>query len=139
MRIAVDSSVLLDVLGADPDFGESSREALRRAYDRGALVACNVVWSEVCAHFGEEAVFLQAVSLLGVEFDPIGQQAAQTAGRLWRRYCERHRRARDRDRVIADFLIGAHALHQADALLCRDRGFFGRDFEGLDLIDPTAG
>ena len=31
MRFAVDSSVVLDVLTADPTFGVASREALRRA------------------------------------------------------------------------------------------------------------
>lgn len=45
MKTAVDSSVLLDVLGADPRFGGTSREALRAAYDAGALVACDLVWA----------------------------------------------------------------------------------------------
>jgi hypothetical protein len=40
MKTAVDSSVLLDVLGADTRFGKRSREALRTAYNAGALVAC---------------------------------------------------------------------------------------------------
>ena len=48
----MDTSVLLDVLGADARFGPSSREALRRAYDGGAIAACDVVWAEVRAHFG---------------------------------------------------------------------------------------
>jgi hypothetical protein len=37
MKTAVDSSVLLDVLGADTRFGDWSREALRTAYNAGAL------------------------------------------------------------------------------------------------------
>jgi len=47
------------------------------------------------------------------------------------------RRQRDRDRIVADFLIGAHAKLQAEALLSRDRGFFHSHFKGLRLIDPT--
>jgi predicted nucleic acid-binding protein len=138
VRIAVDSSVLLDVLTGDPRFGAASRETLRRAYDVGALIACDVVWSEVRAHFPEEASFRGTLATLGVVHDSMRREAAELAGALWREYCLAIRRKRDRDRIVADFLIGAHAKLQADALLSRDRGFFGSYFEGLRLIDPTA-
>jgi len=65
-------------------------------------------------------------------------EAAELAGEAWRGYCMAIRRQRDRDRVVADFLIGAHAMLQADALLSRDRGFFHGHFKGIRLIDPTA-
>ncbi len=136
MRTAVDSSVLLDVLGADPEFGERSRAALRKAYDSGALVACDIVWAEVRAHFPDDDAFSEALSLLGVTFDPITAKAARASGEMWREYCRRVRKRRSR--VVADFLIGAHALHQADRLLCRDRGYYREHFSGLRLIDPTS-
>lgn len=136
MRIAVDSSVLLDVLTGDPDFGLVSREALRQAYDTGTLVACEVVWSEVRAHFAEAPAFRSTLDTLGIVYEPLRQEAAQLAGELWREYCLTVRR-RDRDRIVADFLIGAHAQLQTDALLSRDRGFFGSRFDGLRLIDPA--
>lgn len=136
MRIAVDSSVLLDVLTGDPKFGAASKEALRRAYDTGTLVACDIVWSEVRAHFPENASFLSTFETLGVAYEPLGQEAAELAGELWREYCLKTRR-RDRDRIVADFLIGAHAQLQADALLSRDRGFFNDHFKKLRLINPA--
>lgn len=135
MKTAVDSSVLLDVLGADPSFGERSRRALRSAYDTGALVACDVVWSEVRAHFERDDEFHEALGLLGVRFEAIGAEAAVVAGRLWR---ETRRRQEGRVvRVVADFLVGAHAAAQADALLTRDRGFYRQYFQ-LKIIDPGA-
>jgi predicted nucleic acid-binding protein len=136
VRIAVDSSVLLDVLTGDPAFGPASREALRRAYDAGALLACDIVWGEVRAHFPEEAAFRTTMATMGVVFEPLQKEAAELAGELWREYCMTTPR-RDRERIVADFLIGAHARVQADALLSRDRGFFGSRFAGLRLIDPT--
>lgn len=137
MKTAVDSSVLLDVLGADSEFGEASREALRSAHDAGALVACEVVWAEVRALFPGDEPFREAMDLLGGRFDPLPPEAAELAGSLWR-----GRRKRSggeaRRRVVADFLVGAHALLRADRLLTRDRGFYRRAFEGLTVTDPSV-
>lgn len=138
----MDSSVLLDVFGADARFGARSREALRAAYGTGSLVACDVVWAEVRAHFGSAAQFESAMDALGVEFDAVTADSASLAGELWRRHHDRRggRRheaaAKIPRRVGSDFLVGAHALRQADALLARDRGFFRPYFRGLKVVEP---
>ena len=134
MKVAVDSSVLLDVLGADAVHGEKSREALRVAYDTGAIVACEIVWTEVRAHFETNEEFSEAMQLLGIRFEAISDDAAMKAGQLWRDL--RRDRAATRIRVVADFLIGAHAMIQSDALLTRDRGFYRTRFKGLRIIEP---
>jgi predicted nucleic acid-binding protein len=134
VKVAVDSSVLLDVLGADPVHGETSREALRSAYDTGALVACEIVWAEVRAHFKADAEFDEALRLLGIRFESISADAAAKAGSLWRDL--RREPGASRLRVVADLLVGAHALLQTDALLTRDRGFYHRRFKGLRIIEP---
>jgi predicted nucleic acid-binding protein len=134
VKVAVDSSVLLDVLTADRVHGERSREALRAAYDTGPLVACEIVWAEVRAHFQTDADFADAMRKFGIRFDSIFDDAAAKAGQLWREI--RREKGASRVRVVADLLIGAHALIQSDALLTRDRGFYRSRFKGLRIVEP---
>ena len=61
-------------------------------------------------------------------------KSIRKAGELWRRFClERPRHAAVARRIVADFLIGAHALLQAERLLTRDQGFYRNVFAGLQL------
>ncbi|MBI5478471.1 MAG: type II toxin-antitoxin system VapC family toxin [Deltaproteobacteria bacterium] len=135
MITAVDTNVLIDVFAADATYGLRSKEALRRARVDGELVACAVVWAEVTAAFAEGEAARDAMERLGVALGPLGLEAALAAGAAWRGYRARGGR---RERVIADFLIGAHALTSADRLLTRDRGFYRASFKGLAVMDPTA-
>ena len=135
MITAVDSNVLLDVFVPDPTFGPLSRDALRRCLSEGGLVACDVVWAEVSATFSSSDLAARTLETLGVTFAPLDMKAAALAGDAWRSY---RRRGGERERVIADFLVGAHARSQADRLLTRDRGFYRSAFSGLNLVEPTA-
>lgn len=134
MITAVDTSVLLDVFGADREFGSRSRQAVEQTLAQGSLIACDVVWAEAAAAFPSSSALAEVMDALGVDFSPLDAVCAAEAGAAWRTY-----RARDgkRDRVIADFLIGAHARHRADRLLTRDRGFYRTCFAELELIDPS--
>ena len=135
MITAVDTSVLLDVFTADPQYLEHSRNTLRESIARGRIIACEVVWAEVGAFFPDTTAALDALETVGVDFSPSGVDTALAAGVAWAEY---RRRGGSRKRVIADFLIGAHAMVHADRLLTRDRGFYRSYFSGLEVLDPTA-
>ncbi len=96
-------------------------------------MACEVVWAEVSAVFPSENDAQEALQTLGVQFSSLGIDASLLAGRLWKDYRQKGGR---RERMVADFLIGAHALYHADALLTRDRGFYRSGMPKLKIIDP---
>ncbi len=135
MITAVDTSVLLDIFKKDPEFNDRSLAAVRRVLADGQLVACDVVWAEIVAAFATERAARHALSAVPVGYSAVAPRSAELAGEAWRAY---RRRGGPRERIIADFLIGAHALEQADRLLTRDRGFNRVAFGGLTILDPSG-
>jgi predicted nucleic acid-binding protein len=132
---AIDTNVLLDVFGADPTFGPRSRDALQRCIDEGRVIANEVVWAEIGACFPSSEDAAAALEKLAIHFTPTDPASALAAGSALRVY---RRRGGPRTRVLPDFLIGAHALAQADRLLTRDAKFHRSYFPSLQLLDPSS-
>lgn len=133
MITAVDTSVLLDVFFDDPSFGQASADALRQCLREGALQVCPVVWAEVRAAFEDDETFGRTLATLGVTYAEFSADAAALSGVIWQSY---RRAGGKRERIMADFLIGAHALKHCDRLLSRDAGFFRNYFSGLTVVSP---
>lgn len=131
--VALDSSVLIDVMIADPDFAASSELCIGEALATDHVVVCDAVVAEVQAMLDTTVDLMDVLSSLGIRFEATAEKAAVRAGHMNRRF---RSRGGKRQRVVADFLIGAHALLQCDALITRDAGFFRDYFKGLKIIVP---
>ena len=134
--IAVDSSIIIDVIYSDPVFGESSEMALSDAVEFDDVVVCDAALAEICSFADPIEPLLEKLTNAGIRFSAITEQAAIRAGVMQNRFraCGGSRK----DRVVSDFLIGAHALIQCGTLITRDAGFHRDYFKGLKIIHPNA-
>ncbi len=134
MIAAVDTNVLIDVLEPDPRHGAASADALTRCLAEGAVVACDIVRAEVATVYGDrQAELLAALQTLCIDYSEVAREAALEAARRWRAY---RSRGGSRQRIAADFIVGAHALVQCERLLTRDRGFYRSSFSALAICGP---
>ncbi len=158
MTSAVDSSILFDVLLADPQFAESSEQALRACFREGPVVVCPVVYAELAAAMpGNDAD--QFLSDLHITVDQLEVEALRTAGSAWARItrdvaqmysappavsdsqlaCPQCKAAIAwRQHAIPDFLIGAHAEAKGHRLLTRDPRRYRAYFPTIDVIAPDT-
>src|ERR1700738_4387414 len=110
MITAIDTNVLLDILIPNEDFYEASGNALQDAAGEGSLVISDIVYAELCVHFETQRdcdAFLDANE---IRVQALSRESHFRASRAWRAY---RRQGGKRTRILADFLIGAHAEKQA--------------------------
>ncbi len=134
--IAVDSSIIIDVIYDDPVFGEASGIALSEAVDSDDVVICDAAFAEICSYSEPIEPLLETLSRSGIRFSALTEQSAIRAGIMQQRF--RKRGGKRNERVVSDFLVGAHALLQCNALITRDQGFFRDYFKGLKIINPAS-
>lgn len=132
MKTAVDSSVLFDIVKGAPG-ARAAQTALETALAQGSLVVCAVVVAELGRYFASEQDLRDFLVACQIDHDPLSMNAALEAARIMRSYA---RNKGPRERTAPDFLIGAHAIQQTNALLTTDAGFFRHYFEPLKVITP---
>ena len=128
----VDTNVIIDVLHADPVHGRTSLAALETLSVAGELTINPVIYAELAAFIEQKERLDQLVPADLFHREAIPDEAAFLAGRAFRRYKQP---GGVKQRMLADFLIGAHATVQGYGLLTRDRGY--RDYFQVDCYDPS--
>lgn len=100
---------------------------------QGPLLAWKAVWAETRPAFATARQHADAMDRLGVEYNPLDAAAAALAGELFSKY---RRAGGVRQRILPDFLIGAHALALGVPIASDDEGFFRKYFQGLTVLKP---
>jgi predicted nucleic acid-binding protein len=151
---AVDTNILLDVLIPGAPHAQESETALTEALRQGSVILSEPVFAELAAHFDEQRSLHRFLIETSLSLRASGTQALFRAGREWKEYLRRRptmltcpqcgtrtnvscdrcgATIQSRQHLVADFIIGAHALEHAGLLLTRDRGFYATYFPGLTL------
>lgn len=156
MITAVDTNIILDVLIPDEPFGDSSKKLLDRYVSNGRLILCEIVFAELAAQFPSEEDLKMFLTETGVRLVYSNEKSLYLAGTRWAEYARKgsknrlscvrcgHRfeiacpqckaALRRRLHVLGDFIIGAHALVNADCLLSRDLGLYKTYFSDLKIV-----
>jgi predicted nucleic acid-binding protein len=132
MRTAIDSSVLWSVFKGESD-AKRWIDLLISTREASSLIVCEIVVAEIAPLFRNLVDLEAKLESLGVDFDPIRPESAFMAGEIFRDY---RRHGGPRTQLIQDFLIGAHAMNQADCLAAQDRGYLRAYFPGLRIVRP---
>ena len=129
----VDTNVILDVIGADKQFGEASKQSLSECCKSGVLVINPVIFAEVSAYLDslEETDDLLPDSLF--RQDSLPWEAAFLAGKAFVKYKSE---GGQKKRILADFLIGAHAAVMGFDIISRDSGI-GKYFK-VHVFNPAS-
>ena len=130
MATATDTNILLDVFTPGATASSLSSELLNDARQRGLLLICDVVYAELVPNFASRDALDAALHSVGATVSPIDSDIAYTAGLRWGQY---RRSGGPRTRILADFLIGAHAIATAETFLSRDHGFYTTYFPELQI------
>jgi hypothetical protein len=139
MTTAIDTNVLVALWNEDDALNTLARSALDAALGRGSLVIAAPVFAELLAAPSRNDAFLDSFCReTGISIDWNLEEAVwRVAGRAFRTYAGRRKKHRGSGPrlILADFLIGAHALQRGFRLLTLDDGLYRAAFPRLVIVN----
>jgi predicted nucleic acid-binding protein len=138
MTTALDSNILVALWNEDDTLNTLARSALDAALARGRLVIAAPVFAELLAFPPRNEPFLDSFCRdtgISVDWD-LNEAIWRTAGRAFQSYAARRRKYSDSGprRILADFLIGAHAFRKRYHLLTLDARLYRAAFPRLRIL-----
>jgi predicted nucleic acid-binding protein len=137
MTTSIDTNVLVAVWNADDMLNARAASALNAARNAGSLVVTAPVYAELLAAPGQGVEFLDVFfAETGIAIDwQLNESVWRSAGLAYQSYASRRRKHSDAvpRRILADFLIGAHALENGYRLLTFDDRLYRAAFPRLAI------
>jgi hypothetical protein len=138
MTTAIDSNVIVALWDRNASLSSAAQSALDAALERGGLVISAPVFAELMACPGRSEDFLRSFfEDTGIAVDwNLDEMIWRAAGRAFQGYAARRKRQGDfaPRRILADFVIGAHAQQGGYQLLSLDDRLYRATFPGLTVI-----
>jgi predicted nucleic acid-binding protein len=137
MRTAVDTNILSLFWSGGP-LATATAAQLSKARAEGALVVSAPVFVELAAiptGNAQRVEHLLEEMNITIDFD-LGEDVWRLAATSFSAYALRRRRSGGGSpkRLLADFVIAAHAMLKADRLMTRDPARYKLDFPKLNLV-----
>ena len=138
MTTAIDTNVLVALWNPNPQLHLAAQSALDETFSFGPMTVAGAVYAELLAAPGRDESFLDSFfSQTGILIDwDLNEAVWRTAGWAFRDYAARRIRHREPGprRILADFLIGAHALENGYRLLTLDDHLYRAAFPSLKIV-----
>lgn len=131
--LLVDTNVLVDVLEDDPEWADWSIGQLRAQSQIHRLAINPVIYSELSLIFSTVEALEKTIDELGLAMIEVPRPALFLAGKAFVRY---RRQGGNKNNVLADFFIGAHAAVSRFPLLTRDTRRYTTYFSDVQLVAP---
>ena len=139
MITAIDTNVLVGLWDRDDTLNREAQNALDTAVASGRLVICGAVFAELLAFPRRTETFLNKfLEDTGIIVDwTTNETIWRAAGRAFQDYAKRRRRGTGNPprRILADFLIGAHAVEKGYTLLTLDARIYKAAFPRLKITN----
>ena len=136
MRTAIDTNIISSVWSGEPEAPKVAA-LLADLHGSGGLTIAAPVYAELLAYPGATLGYLNeflSSTRISVDFH-LDEAVWREGGLRFGKHAARRRlvRAGAPRRLVADFIIGAHALFHADRLLTLDVDLYKQDFPELEI------
>jgi predicted nucleic acid-binding protein len=135
MAILVDTDVLIDIAVRDPVWLRWSRRRVEAARRESVILINQIIYSEFSLRYETIDDVDNVIPEDEFRRESLPWEAAFAASKAFALY---RRSGGQREKVLPDFLIGAHAAVRGYAILTRDPQGYRTYFPGLEIIAPDT-